>query len=73
MVNILENTSQRHLKKDNCGNYVKAKQIMKVKITRNGNTYSIKNLKNFVKEAMHPVNHSMYYEIPMLSQMISLC
>ena len=30
-----------------------------VKITQNGNTYIIKNLKKFVKKAMHLVNHSI--------------
>ena len=77
MINILGDTSQRHyLKNGNCKNYVKTQKIMQiVKITQNGNTYIIKNLKKFVKKAMHLVNHSMCEEKPMLLLMVnhSMC
>ena len=42
-------------------------------ITRNGSTYIIGNSKNFVKKAMHPVNHSMCQEKPLLLSVINMC
>ena len=61
-------------KKKNCGSYVKTQKIMQiVKITRNGNTCTIENSKNFVKKGMRPVNHSMCHEKPMLLLMVNLC
>ena len=75
MINILDDTSQRHyLRKGNCGNYLKTQYIMQiVNIMWNGNSYINENLKNFVKKAMHSVDHSMYLEKPTLLLMVNLC